>query len=135
MRAASLNFRDLLVPLGRYFGGPVPIDLIALSDGAGEVVALGSGVSRFKVGDRICGTFFRNYVDGPPAAVDRPALGSPVDGVLAEYVVFNERDAVHMPANNRTLILKKSLRKVHPHLDRWMILPPLPYASNYFSNL
>jgi len=99
MRAASLNFRDLLVPLGRYFGGPVPIDLIALSDGAGEVVALGSGVSRFKVGDRICGTFFRNYVDGPPAAVDRPALGSPVDGMLAEYVVFNERDAVHMPAN------------------------------------
>lgn len=99
MKAASLNFRDLLVPLGRYFGGPVPRDLIPLSDGAGEVVAVGTGVTRFKVGDRVCGTFFRNYVDGPPAAVERPALGSPVDGVLAEFVVFNEQDAVRMPDN------------------------------------
>jgi NADPH:quinone reductase-like Zn-dependent oxidoreductase len=99
MRAASVNFRDLLVPLGRYFGGPIPADLVPLSDGAGEVVALGQDVTRFKVGDRVCGTFFRNYVDGPPAAVDRPALGSPADGVLAEYVVFNQRDAVKIPAN------------------------------------
>jgi NADPH:quinone reductase-like Zn-dependent oxidoreductase len=99
MRAASLNFRDLLVPLGRYFGGPVPTDLIPLSDGAGEVVAIGAGVTRFKVGDRVAGTFFRNYVDGPPAAIDRPALGSPVDGVMAEYVVFNQNDAVKIPAN------------------------------------
>jgi len=99
MRAASINFRDLLVPLGRYFGGPVTRDLIPLSDGAGEVVAVGDGVTRFKAGDRVCGTFFRNYIDGPPALVDRPALGSPADGVLAEYVVFNERDAVLMPAN------------------------------------
>lgn len=99
MRAASLNFRDLLVPLGRYFGGPVPTDLIPLSDGAGEVVAVGPGATRFKVGDRVCGTFFRNYIDGPAADVDRPALGSPVDGVLAEYVTFHEQDAVKMPAN------------------------------------
>ena len=99
MKAASLNFRDLLVPLGRYFGGPVPTDLIPLSDGAGEVVAVGAGVKRFKVGDRVCGTFFRNYIDGPPAAIERPALGSPVDGVLAELVVFNEHDAVRMPDN------------------------------------
>ena len=84
MRAASLNFRDLLIPLGRYFGGPVPTDLIPLSDGAGEVVAIGAGVTRFKVGDSVCGTFFRNDLDGPPAAADRPALGSPIDGVLAE---------------------------------------------------
>ncbi len=99
MRAASLNFRDILVPLGRYFGGPIPADLIPLSDGAGEVVAIGAGVTRFKIGDRVCGTFFRNYVDGLPAAVDRPALGSPVDGVLAEFVVFNQQDAVLAPAN------------------------------------
>jgi NADPH:quinone reductase-like Zn-dependent oxidoreductase len=99
MRAASLNFRDLLVPLGRYFGGPVPADLIPLSDGAGEVVAAGEDVTRFKVGDRVCGTFFRNYIDGPPAADDRPALGSPVDGVLAEYVTFHQNDAVKIPAN------------------------------------
>ena len=94
MRAAALNFRDLLVPLGRYFGGPVPADLVPLSDGAGEVVAIGPGVTRFRIGDRVSGTFFRNYIDGPPSAADRPALGSPVDGVLAEYVLFNQQDAV-----------------------------------------
>lgn len=99
MRAASINFRDLVIPLGKYFTGPVPTDLIPLSDGAGEVIAIGAGVTRFKVGDRVCGTFFRNYIDGPSAAVDRPSLGCPVDGVLAEYVVFNQRDAVLIPSN------------------------------------
>ena len=99
MRAASINYRALLIPLGRYFGGTVTADIIPMSDGAGEVVALGSGVSRFKLGDRVAGTFFRNYIDGPPAQVERPALGSPVDGVLAEYVVFNQQDAVLIPTN------------------------------------
>lgn len=99
MRAAALNFRDLAIVSGRYFGGALPKDLVALSDGAGEVVAVGSGVTRFKVGDRVAGTFFRSYVDGPPVGVG-PALGSPVDGVLAEYVVFNQHDAVHIPRNH-----------------------------------
>ncbi|HTR00423.1 MAG TPA: NAD(P)-dependent alcohol dehydrogenase [Candidatus Acidoferrum sp.] len=99
MRAASVNFRDLVIPLGKYFGGVVQSDLIPLSDGAGEVVAVGAGVTRFKIGDRVCGTFFRNWLDGPPGGADRPAIGSPVDGVLAEFVVFNQQDAVHMPAN------------------------------------
>jgi NADPH:quinone reductase-like Zn-dependent oxidoreductase len=98
MRAASLNFRDLAIVSGRYFGGALPKDLVALSDGTGEVVAVGSGVTRFKLGDRVAGTFFRNFIDGPPVAVG-PALGSPVDGVLAEYVVFNQNDAVHIPKN------------------------------------
>lgn len=99
MHAAALNFRDLAIVTGRYFGGAVQKDLVALSDGAGEVVAIGSGVTRFKVGDRVAGTFFRNYIDGPPVNVG-PALGSPVDGVLAEYVVFNQHDAVHIPQNH-----------------------------------
>lgn len=99
MHAAALNFRDLAIVGGKYFGGVVQSDLVPLSDGAGEVVAIGSGVTRFKVGDRVAGTFFRNYVDGPPLQVG-PAIGSPVDGVLAEYVVFNERDAVRIPANH-----------------------------------
>ncbi|HEY0963686.1 MAG TPA: NAD(P)-dependent alcohol dehydrogenase [Pseudomonadales bacterium] len=99
MHAAALNFRDLAIVTGRYFGGAVQKDLVALSDGAGEVVAIGSGVTRFKVGDRVAGTFFRSYVDGPPVNVG-PALGSPVDGVLAEYVVFNQNDAVHIPRNH-----------------------------------
>ena len=99
MRAATVNYRDLAIPLGKYFGGVVQSDLIPLSDGAGEVVAIGAGVTRFKVGDRVCGTFFRNYIDGPPGAPNRPALGSPVDGVLAEYVLYHEQDAVQIPAN------------------------------------
>lgn len=105
MHAASLNFRDLLIPAGKYFGGAAAVDTIALSDGSGEVVACGPGVSRFQTGDRVAGTFFRNYIDGPPAPVERPALGAPagavaVDGVLAEYVVFHQEDAVLIPANH-----------------------------------
>jgi NADPH:quinone reductase-like Zn-dependent oxidoreductase len=100
MKAASLNFRDLAVPLGRYIGGPVPQDVVALSDGAGEVVAVGSGVSRFKPGDRVAGTFFRDCIDGLPNPLATPALGAiTCDGVLAEYVVFAEQNAVQVPAN------------------------------------
>ena len=50
MRAASLNFRDLLVPRGHYMGGTVGVNTIPLSDGAGEVIAVGSEVTRFTVG-------------------------------------------------------------------------------------
>jgi NADPH:quinone reductase-like Zn-dependent oxidoreductase len=99
MHAASLNFRDLLIPAGRYFGGVLTADTIPLSDGTGEVVGVGPGVARFTLGDRVAGTFFRNYIDGPPAPVERPALGAPLDGVLAELVVFNQQDAVRIPAN------------------------------------
>jgi NADPH:quinone reductase-like Zn-dependent oxidoreductase len=98
MHAASLNFRDLAIISGRYIGGAVQRDVIALSDGAGEVVAVGSNVRRFQVGDRVAGTFFRSYIDGPPLNVG-PSLGAQVDGVLAEYVVFNQQDAVHIPRN------------------------------------
>lgn len=99
MRAASLNFRDLAIVSGRYIGGALPHDAIALSDGCGEVVETGEGVSRFMKGDRVAGTFFRNWIGGPPSTEYRPALGANVDGVLAEYVAFHENDAVRIPAN------------------------------------
>ncbi len=99
MRAASLNYRDQLVVTGRYFGGTLQRDTIPLSDGAGEVVAAGVGVTRFKPGDRIGGTFFRGWVDGPPTPGPRVALGSPADGVLAEIVAFDQNDAVLVPRN------------------------------------
>jgi NADPH:quinone reductase-like Zn-dependent oxidoreductase len=90
IHAASLNYRDQAVVAGQYFGGAVRRDTIPLSDGAGEVVAAGTKVSRFRVGDRAAGTFFQP--GNPPAA-----LGSPLDGMLAETVALNEEGVVTVP--------------------------------------
>lgn len=96
VRATSLNYRDQMVLTGNYFGGSVQRNLIPLSDGAGEVVETGAEVTRFKPGDRVLGTFFQGWISGPP--VERhPALGSPLDGTLAEYIVLNEQGVVAMP--------------------------------------
>jgi len=95
MRAASLNYRDQLVVSGTYFTGPNTRDLIPLSDGAGDVAAVGSGVSRVRVGDRVAGCFFQRP---PNAAPDAPlALGSPLDGTLADYATFYEDGVVAIP--------------------------------------
>src|SRR5262245_19508818 len=87
VRAVSLNYRDHLVVNGTYFTGPGTRDLVPLSDGAGEVIALGEGVSRLRVGDRVAATFFQRLPQqgGMPAA-----LGAPLDGMLAEQVTLPE---------------------------------------------
>jgi NADPH:quinone reductase-like Zn-dependent oxidoreductase len=90
VRATSLNYRDQAVVAGQYFGGAVSRDTIPLSDGVGDVLVVGPAVSRFKPGDRIAGTFFQP--GAPPAA-----LGSPLDGMLAEQVVLNEDGLVAIP--------------------------------------
>jgi NADPH:quinone reductase-like Zn-dependent oxidoreductase len=96
VRATSLNYRDQMVVTGNYFGGPVTRNLIPMSDGAGEVAAIGPGVTRFKTGDRVAGTFFQGWIAGPMTE-RHPALGSPLDGTLAEYIVLNENGVVAMP--------------------------------------
>jgi NADPH:quinone reductase-like Zn-dependent oxidoreductase len=97
VRACSINYRDHLIPLGQYMGGSVDRDITPLSDGAGEVVAVGAGVTRFAVGDRVAGTFFQNWEDGLPHAGIGPALGAPPGkGMLAEYVALPERGVVHI---------------------------------------
>lgn len=98
VRAASLNYRDHLVTIGRYFGGAVSRDTIPLSDGAGEIVDTGPGVSRFKTGDRVAGTFFQVWKDGPRSS-SPAALGVPLDGTLAEYIALDEDGVVAIPSN------------------------------------
>jgi NADPH:quinone reductase-like Zn-dependent oxidoreductase len=90
VHATSLNYRDQAIVAGQYFGGAVSRDTVPLSDGAGEVIAIGSEVSRFKVGDRVAATFFQ------PGA-QPVALGSPLDGMLAEQVALHEEGWVAIP--------------------------------------
>jgi NADPH:quinone reductase-like Zn-dependent oxidoreductase len=98
MRAASLNFRDLAVASGRYMMSKVPPDLVPLSDGAGEVAETGPGVTRVKAGDRVAPIFMQSWMGGDMEPADgTTALGGAIDGVLAEYAVFDERGLVHIP--------------------------------------
>jgi NADPH:quinone reductase-like Zn-dependent oxidoreductase len=85
-----------LVVAGTYFTGPNTRDLIPMSDAAGDVAAVGAGVSRVRVGDRVAGCFFQRPVDAAP---DSPplALGSPLDGTLADYIVLHEDGVVAIP--------------------------------------
>src|ERR1700677_3046823 len=88
--ATSLNYRDLLVMKGAYSRN-LPLPMVPLSDGAGEVAEVGPGVTRFKVGDRVAGCFFANWSDGPMTDVaSKSARGGAIGGMLAEKVVSPE---------------------------------------------
>ena len=98
MSAASLNYRDLLVVNGVGHWRPT-VPRVPVSDGAGRVVAVGRGVSRWKVGDRVTGIFMPRWLDGELTAEkdSTPLGGAAADGVLAEYVAFLEQALVRTP--------------------------------------
>jgi NADPH:quinone reductase-like Zn-dependent oxidoreductase len=97
VRATSLNYRDLMVATGRY-GSGLTWPLVPLSDGAGEIAAVGEGVTRWRVGDRVAGTFFQNWQSGPVRreAFDS-ALGGSINGMLSEYVVLSADGVIAIP--------------------------------------
>jgi len=97
MRAWSLNYRDLLVVKGLY-NPKLRFPFVPLSDGVGHIAAVGEGVSRVKVGDRVAGIFMQKWLCGDVnEAKARTALGGGGEGMLAEHVVLHEDGVVHVP--------------------------------------
>ena len=97
MRAAALNYRDLLIANGAYPGG-TPEPVIPLSDGAGEVVAVGADVTRWQPGDRVAGSFMQSWIAGEMVQEDAlTALGGAIDGVLVKERLFDEQGLVRIP--------------------------------------
>lgn len=98
VHATSLNYRDLLVSDGRY--GKVTLPLIPLSDGAGEIIGVGEGVTRWKNGDRVAGTFFQGWQTGPfRREMANTALGGALNGMLAEYVALSADGVIAVPSH------------------------------------
>jgi NADPH:quinone reductase-like Zn-dependent oxidoreductase len=97
IHAVSLNYRDLLMVKGAY-NPKLRLPRIPCSDGAGEVAAIGNGITAFKPGDRVCTCFFQNWLDGPPTPASvKGALGGDIDGALSEYLLLNESGLVRIP--------------------------------------
>lgn len=98
IRATSLNYRDLKVATGAYERGAIKPRVIPLSDGAGEVVETGPGVTRVQVGERVAAIFVQRWIAGRiDPAYSSSALGGPADGVLAERVVLPAEGVVSIP--------------------------------------
>lgn len=98
VRAASLNYRDLVILKGAYLPN-LPMPYVPASDACGEVVEIGEEVSRFKVGDRAMPTYTQGWHDGMPTPEQRTkrTLGAPLTGVLQEFVCVPAEDAVAVP--------------------------------------
>jgi NADPH:quinone reductase-like Zn-dependent oxidoreductase len=97
VKAASFNYRDVMIAGGGY-AGRAKTPLIPMSDGAGEVVEAGSAVTRVKAGDRVCGIFFQRWLTGPVRPdIQDAALGGTVDGMLTELALLEGDGVVPVP--------------------------------------
>jgi NADPH:quinone reductase-like Zn-dependent oxidoreductase len=97
LRAWSLNYRDLMMVKGLY-NPKLRLPFTPLSDGVGEVVAVGEGVTRIKPGIRVAGIFMQKWIDGElTEAKAKSALGGAIEGLLAEYAVPSEEGVVPVP--------------------------------------
>ncbi len=98
VRAVSLNYRDIAIPLGTY-PQPAKAGLVPCSDAACEVVAVGAGVEAHKPGDRVIGTFHPRWFGGRmPSTLIADAYGSGQDGWLTEFKVVSQEAVVPLPA-------------------------------------
>lgn len=94
--ATSLNYHDYLVAIGAIV---VPPERIPMSDGAGEVAAIGEGITGWKVGDKVMSMFFPNWYEGKPTmAKTRAIMGESVDGCIVEYACLSETAVTRIPA-------------------------------------
>ncbi len=98
VKAVSINYRDLLTVQG-FYNPKQPLPLVPFSDGAGEIVDVGAGVTRVKVGDRVADCFFQGWYSGKATVekVRNASMGGPMDGMLTEYVRLSEDGVVKIP--------------------------------------
>jgi len=97
LRATSINYRDVMMVEGGY-NPRMQLPRIPFSDGAGEVVEIGEGVTRWKPGDRVCTTFFQGWIDGEiDHARSKTNLGGELDGCLREFGSFDQEGLVRIP--------------------------------------
>jgi NADPH:quinone reductase-like Zn-dependent oxidoreductase len=100
VRACALNHRDLTIAAGKYTSVAIKPGAIPLSDGAGEISAVGPGVTQWKVGDRVAPIFVQRWLGGELRPEYMPsALGGPSDGVLAEEIVVSHEGLVRIPSH------------------------------------
>jgi NADPH:quinone reductase-like Zn-dependent oxidoreductase len=100
VRAASVNFRDLLIARGQLSDHTtnITLPLVPLSDCAGEVIAIGRDVDRFEVGDRVSPAPLPRWLVGPfESGLGKHVLGVTIDGVLGEYFTGDQQSFVEIP--------------------------------------
>ena len=98
MRASSINYRDPIVPERGYGSQSGDLPLIPVSDGVGDVIEVGAGVTRVKVGDRACPAYFQTWISGEPNTNRlTQSLGGPLDGTMAELMCLSEEGVVKIP--------------------------------------